>query len=222
VAAILLAEDEPRILSFVRKGLTANGFSVTVAVDGHTAYRYAASGEFDLMVLDIDLPGVDGRTVLRRLRAERRSLPVVVLTERSGADTASAVPGQADADDYLVKPFRFEELLTRVRQRLLPARAARVAELSYGGLRLDLRNRRAHVGDYSVNLSAREFALVETFLRHPGQVLSREWLRGQVWGEGFGAGSNVVDVYITYLRRKLGARRFAAVRGMGYRLEAVP
>lgn len=220
MTTILIAEDEPRISSFVRKGLSANGFSVTVVSDGPSAYAYARSGDFDLMVLDTGLPRMDGFTVLRRLRSEGCSLPVVVLTPR--ADVASAVATlDGAADDYVPKPFRFEELLTRVRSRLSPERMSAKATLSYGGLRLDLRTRRAHVGDYSVDLSARECALAETFLRHPGQVLTREHLLNQVWGYDYEPGSNVVDVYVRYLRRKLGSRRFVTLRGMGYRLEAV-
>lgn len=220
MAAILIAEDEPRISSFVRKGLSANGFSVTVVADGPSAYAYARSGDFDLMVLDIGLPGMDGFTVLRRLRAEGNPLPVVVLTARTSvADTVATLEG--GADDYISKPFRFEELLARVRLRLTPERTSETTTLSYGGLRLDLRTRKAHVGDYSVDLSAREFALAETFLRHPGQVLSREQLLSQVWGYDYEPGSNVVDVYVRYLRRKLGSGRFVTLRGMGYRLDAV-
>lgn len=220
MAAILIAEDEPRISSFVRKGLSANGFSVKVASNSASAYSYACSGKFDLMVLDIGGSGTDGISVLRRLRAEGNSLPVVALTARSNvADAAATLEG--GADDCIPKPFRFEDLLARVRQRLTPQRAPGPNSLSFGGLRLDLRARRAHVGDYSVDLSAREFALAETFLRNPGEILSREQLLKQVWGHDYEPGSNVVEVYVRYLRRKLGSRRFVTVRGRGYRLEAV-
>ena len=218
MAAILVAEDEPRISSFVRKGLSTNGFSVTVVADGPAAYGHARTGDFDLLVLDIGLPGMDGFTVLRRLRSEGNLIPVVALTTRAGATEAAAKLGSGDG--HLAKPFRFEELLARVRLALASGRAIEMATLSYGGLRLDLRTRRAHVGDYAVDLSAREFALAETFLRHPGQVLTREELLRQVWGDDYEPGSNVVDVYVRYLRRKLGASRFATLRGMGYRLEA--
>lgn len=220
--AILIVEDERRISSILHKGLSNNGFAVKVVADGPSAYAGARSGGFDLMVLDIGRPGMDGVTLLRRLRADGSSLPVLVLTDRStGADTIAAL--QDSTDDFLPKPFRFEELLTRVRQRLAPVPTSRTAgssELTYGDLRLERSTRTAHVGDYCVELSAREFALAETFMRHPGQVLSREQLLTLVWGHDYEPGSNVVDVYVRYLRRKLGANRFVTLRGMGYRLEA--
>lgn len=220
MAAVLIAEHEPRISAFVRKGLLANGFVGTVVMDGPSAYRHARSGDFDLMLLDAALPRVDGFTVLRRLRAEGSALPVLMLTSRAGAAETSAVV-QAGADDHIVKPFRLEELLTRVRLWLGTQRPTGPTTLTYGDLLLDLRTRRAHVGDYAVDLSARECKLAETFLRHPGQVLSREQLLRQVWGEHYEAGSNVVDVYVRYLRRKLGANRLVTLRGLGYRLEAI-
>lgn len=221
MAAILIAEDEPRISSFIRKGLSANGYAVTVVPDGPSAYEYARSGDFDLMVLDIGLPGMDGFAVLDRLRAEGSSLPVVVLTARTSVqDTVAGLEG--GADDYMPKPFRFEELLARVRLRLATDRGSDLMTLSCGGLRLDLRTRQAHVAGRTVDLSAREFALAETFLRHAGQVLSREQLLSQVWGYDYDPGSNVVDVYVRYLRRKLGTERFVTLRGMGYRLESLP
>lgn len=221
MARILIAEDEPRIAAFLQKGLSANGFSVTVAGDGPAAHDYAATGEFDLMVLDIGLPGMDGFEVLRKLRAVRNPIAVIVLTARDSVqDTVSGLEG--GADDYMPKPFRFEELLARVRVRLTKDRSSELTVLSCGGLHLDLRTRRARVGERSVDLSAREFALAETFLRHAGQVLSREQLLSHVWGYDFDPGSNVVDVYVRYLRRKLGADRFTTLRGMGYRLEEVP
>ena len=221
MSRILVAEDEPRIAAFVEKGLVANGFAVTVVGDGPGAYEYALTGGFDLMILDIGLPGLDGFAVLQKLRADGATLPVVVLTARGGVDdTVAGLEG--GADDYMVKPFRFEELLARVRLRLAPDRSAAPTALSCGGLALDLRTRRAHVAGRVVDLSAREFALAETFLRHPGQVLSREQLLSRVWGYDFDPGSNVVDVYVRYLRRKLGADRIVTVRGMGYRLDERP
>ena len=221
MARVLIAGDEPRISSFVEKGLSANGFTVTVVADGLSAYDYAVTGSFDLMVLDIGLPEMDGFAVLRKLRQQRCTLPVIVLTARDSVqDTVAGLEG--GADDYMPKPFRFEELLARVRLRLSSSRATELTVLTYGGLQLDLRTRRANVGGRAVDLSAREFALAETFLRHPGQVLSREQLLSHVWGYDFDPNSNVVDVYVRYLRRKLGAERFVTLRGMGYRLENLP
>jgi len=219
VSRILIAEDEPRIAAFVEKGLAANGFAVTVVGDGPSARDHAMTGGFDLMVLDIGLPGVDGFTVLRSLRAERNPIPVIVLTARDSVqDTVAGLEG--GADDYMAKPFRFEELLARVRLRLAPERTPELTVLTHGGLRLDLRTRRATVGDRVVDLSAREFALAETFLRHPGQVLSREQLLSHVWGYDFDPGSNVVDVYVRRLRAKLGPDAITTIRGVGYRFDA--
>jgi DNA-binding response OmpR family regulator len=218
VKRILIAEDEARIASFVEKGLRSNGFTPTVVGDGQTALDYATSGDFDLVVLDIGLPLLDGFSVLRRLRASGSALPVVILTARdSVADTVAGLEG--GADDYVPKPFRFEELLARIRLRLREDRAPEVTVLSVGGLSLDLRTRRAEADGRTTELSAREFALAEVFLRNPGQVLSREQLLSQVWGYDFDPGSNVVDVYVRYLRKKLGADRIQTVRGMGYRLQ---
>lgn len=146
---------------------------------------------------------------------------MIVLTARDSVqDTVAGLEG--GADDYMPKPFRFEELLARVRRRLQTQRAAEPTVLSCGGLQLDLRTRQAQVDGHTVDLSAREFALAETFLRHPGQVLSREQLLSHVWGYDFDPGSNVVDVYVRYLRRKLGAERFVTLRRMGYRLDEIP
>jgi DNA-binding response OmpR family regulator len=217
---VLIAEDEHRIASFVAKGLRSNGFVPTCVGDGQSALQVALSGEVDLLVLDIGLPDLDGFTVLRRLRAAGSRLPVVMLTARDGVrDTVAALEG--GADDYMSKPFRFEELLARIRLRLRPERAdGEPTVLRCGDLALDLRTRRARVGDRVVDLTAREFVLAETFLRHPGQVLAREQLLSAVWGYDYDPGSNIVDVYVGYLRRKLDAGRIATVRGMGYRLEA--
>ncbi|NGN68432.1 response regulator transcription factor [Streptomyces sp. A7024] len=216
---ILVAEDEERIAAFVEKGLRANGFTTAVAADGDTAYDYAMTGGFDLVVLDIGLPGQDGFTVLRRLREARASVPVIVLTARDSVrDTVAGLEG--GADDYMTKPFRFEELLARVRLRLrTAARAPEVTVLRSGELSLDLRTRRARSDDgRTVDLTAREFVLLELFLRHPGQVLAREQILSHVWGYDFDPGSNIVDVYVRALRKKLGAHWVETVRGMGYRL----
>ncbi|MFE7274253.1 response regulator transcription factor [Streptomyces sp. NPDC057623] len=217
---ILIVEDEDRIASFVEKGLRSNGFTTTVVGDGDAAYEYALTGGFDLVVLDIGLPGRDGFTVLRELREARVSVPVIVLTARDSVrDTVAGLEG--GADDWMTKPFRFEELLARVRLRLrTAARAPEVTVLRSGSLTLDLRTRRARADERTVDLTAREFVLLELFLRHPGQVLSREQILSHVWGYDFDPGSNIVDVYVRALRKKLGAERVETVRGVGYRLSA--
>ncbi|MPZ87005.1 MAG: response regulator [Nitriliruptorales bacterium] len=216
---ILIAEDEPRIASFLEKGLKANGFTVSVAGDGRRALAMARSGEFDLLILDLGLPGLDGLDVLRRLRRSNRHLPVLILTARDDVtDTVAGLDG--GADDYVTKPFVFDELLARIRVRLRGERAPEETILRSGHLALDLRTRRARVGERTVDLTAREFTLAEVFLRHPGQVLTREQLLSHVWGYDFDPGSNVVDVYVRYLRRKLGAEIIETVRGSGYRLHA--
>jgi DNA-binding response OmpR family regulator len=217
VSRVLIAEDEERIASFVERGLRSNGFVTTVVGDGETAYQEGASGAYDLLILDIGLPRVDGFTVLRRLREARVTMPVVILTARDSVrDTVAGL--ESGADDYIAKPFAFEELLARVRLRLRSEGTPDANILQVGDLSLDLRTRRALVDGSAIELTAREFLLAEVFCRHPDQVLSREQLLSQVWGFDFDPGSNVVDVYIRYLRRKLGANRIQTVRGMGYRL----
>ncbi|SEN38474.1 response regulator transcription factor [Cryobacterium luteum] len=217
MSRILIAEDEDRIASFVEKGLVAAGFATVVVGTGADALDYAITGGFDLLILNIGLPGIDGYEVLRQLRADGSELPVIVLTARDSADdTLASLEG--GANDYMSKPFRFDELLARVRLRMVEAPRATNTVLSVDGLQLDLRTRRATVGSRQVDLSAREFALAEEFLRHPDQVLSREQLLSRVWGYDFDPGSNVVDVYVGYLRAKFGADRIETVRGMGYRL----
>jgi two-component system, OmpR family, copper resistance phosphate regulon response regulator CusR len=218
VNRILIAEDEERIASFLEKGFRSNGFVSSVAYDGNQALHMARSGEFDLLILDLGLPGMDGFEVLRELREHDTNLPVIILTARDTViDTVAGLEG--GADDYVPKPFRFEELLARVRVRLRDERSPEVTVLRSGDAALDLRTRRLTVGDRSVELTAREFALAETFFRHPGQVLSREQLLSHVWGYDYDPGSNVVDVYVGYLRKKMGDSRITTVRGMGYRLE---
>ncbi len=223
MARILVVEDEPRIASFLSKGLTADGFTTTVASDGVAGLDLALSGEFDLMVLDIGLPRLDGFAVLEGLRAQGSSMPVIVLTARdSVTDTVSALEG--GADDYMAKPFRFAELLARVRLRLRQSQEVpgdgRSDTLQAGGVVLDVRARTVTRDGDTIDLSAREFQLLELFMLNQGQVLSREQLLSHVWGYDYDPGSNVVDVYVGYLRRKLGASAITTVRGMGYRFSA--
>jgi two-component system, OmpR family, copper resistance phosphate regulon response regulator CusR len=218
VSRILIAEDEERISSFVEKGLTAAGFSTEVVPDGNLAIDLIVGGGFDLVVLDIGLPGADGYEVMRRVRRAGVTIPVIVLTARTSAeDTLASLEG--GANDYMPKPFRFDELLARVRLRLADATDGSLTKLSVDGLELDLRTRRAVVNGIEVELSAREFALAEELLRNADRVLSREQLLSRVWGYDFDPGSNIVDVYVGYLRAKLGAAHIETVRGMGYRLK---
>ncbi len=223
MARILIVEDEQRIASFVSKGLRAEGHATTVIADGKDGLDHALSGDYDLMVLDIGLPRLDGFDLLDQLRSQGSRMPVIVLTARdSVSDTVSALEG--GADDYMPKPFRFAELQARVRLRLRQANDGDGSgvrdSLSAGGIRLDLRTRRVTVGGGELDLSAREFMLAEIFMLNAGQVLSREQLLDHVWGLDFDPGSNVVDVYVGYLRRKLGADSISTVRGMGYRFNS--
>lgn len=218
---ILMIEDEPRISAFVSKGLKAEGFATTVATTGREGLVLALTGGFELVILDLGLPDIDGFEVLQRIRAQDQELPVIILTARTSAD--DAVTGlTSGADDYMPKPFRFAELVARVRLRLRPdpqtPGPAQDTVLRHADLEMDPVRHTVTIGGSEVDLSAREFSLAETFLRHPGQALSREQLLSRVWGYDFDPGSNVVDVYVRYLRNKLGASRIVTVRGVGYRL----
>ena len=223
MSTILIVEDEARIASFIAKGLKAAGFTSESTASGEEAALLATQGEFDLIILDVGLPDIDGFEVLERIRGQGVTTPVIMLTARSSVtDRVAGLEG--GADDYMPKPFSFEELLARIRVRLRSEPARGEAQdsggtsLSHNGLVLDFLTRRAQVDGQWIDLSAREFTLAEMFLRHPQQVLSREQLLSAVWGIDFDPGSNVVDVYVSYLRNKLGKDRFETVRGMGYRL----
>ncbi|MBI4782991.1 MAG: response regulator transcription factor [Oscillatoriophycideae cyanobacterium NC_groundwater_1537_Pr4_S-0.65um_50_18] len=223
---ILIAEDEPRIVSFLEKGLQANGFTTAVTTSAADTIVMALEHEFDLLILDLGLPDQDGLAVLEQLRGQGKMLPIIILTARD--DIGDKVAGlEGGADDYVTKPFRFEELLARVRVRLRNHQATdgqpsgkNERILQVGQVMLDLRTRQAQIGDRYVDLSAREFIMAETFLRHPKQVISREQLLNHVWGYDYDPGSNIVDVYVGYLRKKLGSDVIETVRGMGYRLRA--
>lgn len=220
MAHILIVEDEERIAAFVAKGLRAEGHQPVVASDGLSGVDEALSGHFDLMVLDIGLPDIDGFEVLDRVRSSGSRMPVIVLTARdSVTDTVTAL--DSGADDYMSKPFRFAELMARVRLRLRQgadgAAGAFEDTLVAGSIRLDRRTRRVSLAEKEHELSAREFTLLEVLMLNPGQVLTREQLLDHVWGYDFDPGSNVVDVYVGYLRRKVGAAAISTVRGVGYR-----
>jgi DNA-binding response OmpR family regulator len=216
MARILIAEDDPLIGSFIEKGLRATGFSTLLARDGEEALALGLSEEFDLLILDMGLPEREGLHVLQELRSKGKRLPILVLTGRTERDVVTCL--EAGADDYMRKPFIFDELLARVRTRLRAPGTEESTVVKTGEVRLDLRTRRATVGERTVALTAREFALLETLIRHPDQVLSREQLLSQVWGYYFDPTSNLVNVYINSLRKKLGPGIIETVRGVGYRV----
>jgi len=217
MSRILIVEDEVRLASFLEKGLRASGYTTTVVGDGSAASALADDDDFDLMILDLGLPGKGGLEVLRDLRRAGQRLPVIVLTAYS--DPHDRVTGlESGADDYLGKPFHFEELVARVRARLRDeGPEAEQTQMKVGDVSLDLRTRWASVRGETVELSAREFELLRTFLEREKQVLSRAQLLAQVWGYDYDPGSNVVDVYVGYLRKKIGPSHFETVRGVGYR-----
>ncbi|MGH2681568.1 MAG: response regulator transcription factor [Actinomycetota bacterium] len=215
---ILIVEDERRIASFVDRALQAEGFTPTTVDNGGDGLEAARSGEFDLVILDLGLPDLDGFAVLKELRKSDHQLPVVILTARDGV--AEMVAGlDSGADDYVTKPFQLEELLARVRARLRGESEPDKTILTMGHVALDLKTKRAFLEGETVELTAREFAMAEMFFRNPDQVLSREQLLSHVWGYHYDPGSNIVDVYVGYLRRKLGEKTITTVRGLGYRLE---
>jgi DNA-binding response OmpR family regulator len=213
---VLVVEDQERIRSFLEKGLRAEGYAVSTAGDADEAIAAARRSHPDLAVVDVMLRGRDdGFELIPALRAQDPDLPVILLTARSGVD--DRVRGlDLGATDYLVKPFAFAELAARIRAHLRRGNT-RADVIEAGGVRLDLMTRAVSRGDSSLSLSAREFALLSYLMRHPGQVLSRERLLSGVWGMDFDPRSNVVDVYVGYLRDKIGAERIETVRGAGYR-----
>jgi DNA-binding response OmpR family regulator len=217
---ILVAEDEPRIASFLEKGLKNEGFTPKIVDNAEDVLNWGLQNSFDLLILDLGLPDKDGLEVLQELRGQGVTFPVIILTARD--DLNDKIMGlDLGADDYMTKPFSFKELLARIRARLRTQDAVSSIEQSTLTMRsivLDLRTRKAKVNQTWIELPSREFILAEAFFRHPGQVLSRQQLLDQVWGYDYDPGSNIVDVYVGYLRKKLGNDLIETVRGAGYRL----
>jgi two-component system OmpR family response regulator len=220
---ILVVEDELRMASLIRRGLAGEGFAADVAVSGEDALWMASAHDYDAIVLDVMLPGFTGFETCRRLRGNGVWAPVLMLTARDSVE--DRVAGlDTGADDYLVKPFAFAELLARLRALVRRGEPARPIVLEVGDLRLDPATRRVSRGDADIHLSAKEFALLETFMRRPGEVLTRMYLLEHAWDFAYENRSNVVDVYVRHLRRKIdepfGRRSIETVRGVGYRLGA--
>lgn len=218
---LLVVEDEERLASLLARGLREEGHAVDVSGRGEDALWMARAVPYDAIVLDVMLPGLDGLATCRTLRAEELWTPVLLLTARDSV--ASRVEGlDAGADDYLVKPFSFDELLARLRALTRRVPVERPAVLTAAGIRLDPAARKAWRGEVEIELSSKEFALLEAFVRRPGQVLSRVQLLEAAWDAAFESRSNVVDVYVRYLREKVdrpfGRSSIETVRGQGYRL----
>lgn len=220
---VLLVEDEPGIAQFIRQGLAEAGYAVDVAPDGRSGWDYATAAEYDIIVLDIMLPEMDGLQLLRRLRSERIKSPVLLLTARNRIE--DRVKGlDAGADDYIAKPFAFTELLARLRALLRRPPLQGDTILRVANLEMDVANHEVFRDGKQIDLSPREFTLLEYFMRHPRQVLTRDRITEHIWNFDFYGDSNVVDVYVGYLRRKID-RGFNppllhTVRGVGYRLSA--
>jgi DNA-binding response OmpR family regulator len=217
---ILVVEDELPIADFVRRGLEAEGYSVDHASDGVEGERLAVAGDPDLVILDLMLPGRDGLSVLQGIRRTKPSLPVILLTARDAVN--EKVEGlDTGANDYVTKPFSFDELTARIRAHLRTPAQGESTVLEASGVRLDLLSRHVRRDGRSVELTAREFELLAYLMRHPNQVLSREQILNAVWGYDFDPGTNVVEVYVGYLRRKLSLPDDPApietVRSVGYR-----
>ena len=219
---MLVVDDDPNVLRVMKRGLVYAGYGVDEADSGETALASARDRPPDLVILDVMLPGLDGLEVCRRLRAASPQLPILLLTARDRVpDRVAGL--DAGADDYLVKPFSYAELLARLRALARRGEPERPCLLSVGDLTLDPATRAVHRGDEEIALSAKEFALLETFMRRPGEVLSRLHLLEHAWDFAYDARSNVVDVYIRHLRRKIdepfGRSSLETVRGAGYRLK---
>ncbi len=219
---VLIVEDDPAIARFLEKGLAAHGHRSVSVDNGHDAVIMAADESVDFVLLDVMLPGMDGQEALRRIRVRRPGLPVLMLTARDEIrDKVRALDG--GADDYLTKPFDLEELMARMRALVRRADQPQSSRIEVGDLKVDLLSRRVWRGERRVDLSSREFALLEYFASHSGQVLSRQQILSAVWDYAFDPGSNVVDVYVSYLRSKLDRRGesslISTVRGAGYRFE---
>jgi two-component system OmpR family response regulator len=215
---LLLVDDDLKLARALARGLRRRGYAVDLSEDGEAALRRAAVYDYDVVVLDVMLPGTDGFAACRALRARGDAVPVLMLTARDAVD--DRIRGlDAGADDYLPKPFDFGELLARVRALLRRGPAARPPELRVGDLVVDPAAHEVRRAGRRVELTAREFALLEYLARHPGEVVSRTRLLDHVWDENFEGSTNVVDVYVGYLRRKLGRPAIATVRGVGFRLE---
>jgi DNA-binding response OmpR family regulator len=214
---LLVVEDEQRVASFLVKGLRANGYGVEWVSTGRDALRRAVDADVCMVILDLGLPDLDGLEVLESLRKRGATVPVLVLSARGRVN--DRVKGlDLGADDYLAKPFAFEELLARIRANLRPRADASAGVLRAGGISVDQVRHEATVGGRTFSLSAREFALLQAFVGHPSQVLSRQELLSMAWDMDFDPGTNLVDVYVGYLRRKLGEALIETVRGSGYRL----
>jgi DNA-binding response OmpR family regulator len=218
VARLLLIDDEQRILNFISRALGAEGIEVDAAPDGEEGLRLALSHPYDLVILDLVMPGMDGETVLRSLLRRKPSQPVLILSALN--DTASKVSSlEHGAEDYISKPFSLEELLARVHARLRSAARTGPMRLETRTLSLDMIRREVDPGSGPISLSDREFLVLRELMRDPGRTISKERLLSSVWGYHFDPGSNVVDVYVRRLRAKLGADVIATVRGVGYRLD---
>lgn len=213
---VLVVQDDPQIASFIKRGLEAEGFAVRTTCDGAEGLQLSTSLGFDLIVLDLSLPTVAGDEILAKLRSSGSAVPVIVLTAQDAVSDPVATLN-AGADDYLTRPYDFEELVARIRARLRSADQTGSTTISHGRVTIDVMTREVHIGERSVELSAREFSLLETLMHHAGQVLSQPQLLNQVWGYDRDTSSNVVEVYVGYLRKKLEPDVVETVRGAGYR-----